>query len=65
MLILHGENDAARTTQPATGFQRALEEPGCSVEFVVYPREPHGVSERAHQLDILKRVRSWCDCWLR
>jgi dipeptidyl aminopeptidase/acylaminoacyl peptidase len=32
--------------------------------FVVYPREPHGISERAHQLDVLKRVRRWFDRWL-
>lgn len=65
VLILHGENDVRVPLSQATGFHRALRRQGVPVEFVVYPREPHGVAERAHQLDILKRVRSWCDRWLR
>ncbi len=65
VLILHGENDVRVPLSQATGFQRALRRQGVPVEFVVYPREPHGVAERSHQLDILKRVRSWCDRWLR
>jgi dipeptidyl aminopeptidase/acylaminoacyl peptidase len=35
------------------------------VELVVYPREPHGIGERNHQIDVLKRVRSWYDRWLK
>ncbi|MGH2478386.1 MAG: alpha/beta hydrolase family protein, partial [Ktedonobacteraceae bacterium] len=65
VLILHGENDARVPLSQATGFHRALRRQGVPVEFVAYPREPHGIAERAHQLDILKRVRSWCDRWLR
>lgn len=65
VLILHGENDVRVPLSQATGFHRALRRQGVPVEFVVYPREPHGIGERAHQLDILKRVRSWCDRWLR
>ena len=65
VLILHGENDARVPLSQATGFHRALRRQEVPVEFVVYPREPHGIAERAHQLDILKRVRSWCDRWLR
>lgn len=30
-------------------------------EFVVYPREGHGLVARAHRLDALRRVRAWCD----
>ena len=44
---------------------RALREQGVPTELVVYPREPHSISERAHQLDVLKRVRRWFDRWLR
>ena len=65
VLILHGENDARVPLSQATGFHRALRKQGVPVEFVVYPREPHGVAERAHQIDILKRVRRWYDRWLK
>ena len=65
VLILHGENDARVPLSQATGFHRALKRQGVPVEFVVYPREPHGVAERAHQIDILKRVRRWYDRWLK
>ena len=65
VLILHGENDARVPLSQATGFHRALRRQGVPVEFVIYPREPHGVAERAHQLDILKRVRRWYDHWLK
>src|SRR5215472_10167927 len=65
VLMLHGENDARVPLSQATGFHRALRRQGVPVEFVVYPREPHSVAERAHQLDILKRVRRWYDRWLK
>ncbi len=65
VLMLHGENDARVPLSQATGFHRALRKQGVPVEFVVYPREPHGVAERAHQIDILKRVRRWYDRWLK
>ena len=65
VLILHGEKDERVPLSQATGFHRALREVGVPVEFVVYPREPHGIKERAHQIDLLRRVRSWYDRWLR
>lgn len=65
VLILHGENDARVPLSQATGFHRALRKQGVPIEFVVYPREPHSVAERAHQIDILKRVRRWYDRWLK
>ncbi len=65
VLILHGERDARVPLSQVTGFHRALREYEVPCEFVVYPREPHGIGERAHQLDLLRRVRSWFDRWLR
>jgi dipeptidyl aminopeptidase/acylaminoacyl peptidase len=64
VLILHGEKDARVPLSQATGFYRALRKQGVPGVFVTYPREPHGISERVHQLDILRRVRSWYDRWL-
>ena len=64
VLILHGENDARVPLGQAVGFHRALREYQVATELVVYPREPHGVRERAHQVDVLKRVRAWYGRWL-
>jgi dipeptidyl aminopeptidase/acylaminoacyl peptidase len=65
VLIMHGEKDERVPLSQATGFHRALREHHVPTEFVVYPREPHGISERAHQIDVLRRVRTWYDRWLR
>jgi len=65
VLILHGQEDPQVPVSQAIGFHRALREQGVPTELVVYPREPHSISERAHQLDVLKRVHRWFDRWLR
>ncbi len=65
VLILHGQNDARVPLNQAISFHRALRDIGAPAELVVYPREPHGINERAHQIDLLKRVRAWYDRWLR
>ena len=65
VLILHGEKDVRVPLTQAIGYHRALREYGVPTELVVYPREPHGISERMHQIDLLRRVRSWYDRWLR
>jgi dipeptidyl aminopeptidase/acylaminoacyl peptidase len=31
----------------------------------VYPREPHGIGEREHQIDLLNRVLNWFDTHLK
>ena len=65
VLIVHGQHDARVPLNQAISFQRALREFGAPVEMVVYPREAHDIAERAHQVDLLKRVRAWFDRWLR
>lgn len=58
-LILHGENDPAVPVAQAYAFYRALRERNVPVEFVVYPREGHGLSERKHFVDNEERVLRW------
>ena len=65
ILIIHGQEDTQVPVSQAIGFHRALREQGVPTELVVYPREPHVFIERAHQIDVLKRVRRWFDRWLR
>lgn len=64
VLILHGEEDPNVPLGQAIYFHRALSHYGVEHEFVVYPREPHGVWERAHQLDVMRRSVAWFDRWL-
>ncbi|HEY3481133.1 MAG TPA: S9 family peptidase [Streptomyces sp.] len=64
VLILHGEEDTNVPLGQAIHFHRALRHFGVEHEFVVYPREGHGLQERPHQLDALRRTRAWFDRWL-
>jgi dipeptidyl aminopeptidase/acylaminoacyl peptidase len=64
MLILHGELDERVPVSQARFFARGLREYGIDYELVVYPRQPHSLGERSHQIDALCRIRSWFDRWL-
>lgn len=54
-LILHGERDTRVPIAQAQEFYRALVERNVPVEFVVYPRAGHGITEPRHQLDRIRR----------
>ena len=58
-LILHGEEDERVPVSQARFFARALRAHGVEFELVSYPREPHGIGERNHLLDLLRRWREW------
>jgi dipeptidyl aminopeptidase/acylaminoacyl peptidase len=64
VLILHGEKDTNVPVGQAMYFHRALSQFGVEHELVVYPRENHSFTERAHQIDVLERTRSWFTRWL-
>lgn len=64
LLILHGAEDARVPVSQARFFARALREHGVPNDLVIYPREPHAIRERNHQLDLLRRVREWTERWL-
>jgi dipeptidyl aminopeptidase/acylaminoacyl peptidase len=64
LLILHGADDTNVPVGQAMYFHRALTQFGAGHELVIYPRENHGFTERAHQIDVLERVRSWFTHWL-
>jgi acetyl esterase/lipase len=40
---------------------RALSDVGCEVEFLAYPREPHGFQEPAHWVHMLSAWAAWFD----
>jgi dipeptidyl aminopeptidase/acylaminoacyl peptidase len=61
VLIVHGEDDTNVPLAQAVFFHRALRRYGVDHEFVVYPREGHGIMERGHRIDLLERTRAWFD----
>jgi len=58
-LILHGEEDARVHSAQGMEYYRALKTLGVPVRFVRYPREKHGIAERAHQIDVMQRIIDW------
>ena len=43
----------------------ALRIKGVPTDLVLYPREPHGLLEREHQLDFMRRILEWFDQYLK
>jgi dipeptidyl aminopeptidase/acylaminoacyl peptidase len=64
VLIVHGENDERVPVSQATFFHRGLRRYGVPTELVTYPREPHGIRERNHQLDLNRRIIEWYQRWI-
>ena len=60
-LILHGEKDFRDPLPQAQNFYLALKKRGVEVQFVVYPREGHGIREFSHRKDMLRRSLEWMD----
>jgi dipeptidyl aminopeptidase/acylaminoacyl peptidase len=64
-LIIHGAADPRVPIGQSQEMYTALKWKGVPVEFVTYPREGHGVAERAHQEDFMRRVIGWFEKYLR
>lgn len=64
-LVLHGQADDRVPASQGWEFYNGLKALGVTAELVVYPREPHGIKERAHQVDLLTRVLAWYDKYLK
>lgn len=60
-LILHGDNDNRVSPTQGLEYYRALQVLGVPVRFVRYPREGHGIQERNHQLDLMRRIVEWLE----
>ncbi|MDQ7066402.1 MAG: S9 family peptidase [candidate division KSB1 bacterium] len=63
-LILHGENDLRVPLAQGRELYTALKEMGVPVEFVVYPRQGHGVREPRLMRDVALRTVAWFDRWI-
>jgi len=64
-LIVHGAADPRVPPGQSLELYTALKWKGVPVEYVTYPREGHGVGERAHQLDFMQRVLGWFEKYVR
>jgi len=63
-LIIHGQEDSDVPINQAHAFYRALRERNVPVEFVIYPREGHGLAEREHRKDSEERILRWLERFL-
>ncbi len=59
MLLLHGELDDNISVGNAHELYQALRALEVPCRLVVYPREPHGLFEPAHQIDAVDRTLDW------
>ena len=59
ILVVHGERDLRVPVSQAYQFYSALKHFGAEVKLVIYPREPHGIQEYAHQIDVMNRALDW------
>lgn len=60
-LVVHGSEDTRVPPSQATELYRALRHAKAPAEVVYYPREGHGLRERAHQIDFASRFVEWFD----
>lgn len=58
-LIIHGMADDRVPFGQGVTLYRALSDVGCEVEFLAYPREPHGFREPAHVEHMLSAWATW------
>ena len=54
-LIIHGMEDLRVHPEQGMELWQALKIKNVETEFVLYPREPHGLLERPHQLDYMEK----------
>jgi dipeptidyl aminopeptidase/acylaminoacyl peptidase len=64
-LIGHGLADDRVHPEQSIQLYNLMRLAGIPVDLVLYPREPHGLRERAHQLDYMGRILDWFDRYLR
>ena len=63
-LIGHGLADDRVHPEQSLQLYTLMRLQDIEAELVLYPREPHGLLERAHQLDYMGRILEWMDMYL-
>ncbi|MHC4225669.1 MAG: S9 family peptidase, partial [Planctomycetota bacterium] len=64
-LVIHGDSD--ERVHPAQGLElyQALRIKDVPTRYVIYPRQPHGLSDRAHREDYLSRILDWYNTYVK
>ena len=62
---MKAQEDARVHPEQALQFYQALKTKGIDTQLVTYPRATHGISERAHRLDVYTRQLDWFDTYLK
>jgi dipeptidyl aminopeptidase/acylaminoacyl peptidase len=65
LLLLHGKEDKRVPISQAWELHTAFRVKKIPTEFVIYPREGHGLRERAHQRDAVDRSLAWFKQYLK
>jgi dipeptidyl aminopeptidase/acylaminoacyl peptidase len=64
-LILQGEADPIDPVGQSQELYRGLKRYGVEADLVLYPREPHGLQEAKHRVDMQTRMLAWFDKYLK
>ncbi len=65
LLVAHGLADDRVHPEQSIQLYQFLDILDIPTGLVLYPRQPHGLTERAHQLDFMNRVIDWFDVYLK
>ena len=64
-LIIHGLKDERVHPEQGMELWQALRIKEVDTQLVLYPREPHGLLERAHKIDYMNRLVKWYKEYLK
>ncbi len=64
-LIGHGMSDTRVHPEQSLELHTTLKVLGVPTGLVLYPREPHGLTERAHELDFMGRILEWFGTYVK
>lgn len=64
-LVVHGLKDDRVHPEQSMELYTALKLKGVPTQLVLYPREPHGLTERAHELDFMQRMLDWYEKYVQ
>lgn len=65
LLVAHGLADDRVHPEQSIQLHQFLKMQEIPTGLVLYPREPHGLTERAHQLDYINRVLEWFEKFVK
>jgi dipeptidyl aminopeptidase/acylaminoacyl peptidase len=65
LLVAHGLADDRVHPEQSIQLYQFLKMLDIPTGLVMYPRQPHGLTERAHQLDFMNRVLDWFEKYVK